>query len=69
MKFEFSHLASTASCVHVKVMANNKEVGILYLNNEELDALLDLIRKGISSSSVEFINNISVDDGADDLED
>lgn len=55
--------------MHVKVLADNKEVGVLYLSNEELDAFLDLIRKGVAKSSTEFVNSLNTDDGLDDFED
>lgn len=69
MKIEFAHLTSTQTSTHVKVLADSKDVGVLYLSNEELDALLDLIRKGVRSSDTEFVNNLNIDDGDDDLED
>lgn len=69
MKIEFAHLASTDSSIHVKVLADGKDVGVLYLSNEELEALLDLIRKGVRNSDTEFTNNLNIDDGDDDLED
>lgn len=69
MKIEFTHLANTDTSTHVKVLADGKDVGVLYLSNEELDAILDLIRKGVRDSDTDFINNINVDDLEDDLED
>ncbi|NBP02653.1 MAG: hypothetical protein EBU90_21550 [Proteobacteria bacterium] len=69
MKFEFVNLNSSQTGAHVKVLANNKEVGILYLNDEELEALLDLIHKGSVHSDAHFVNSLSEDSDFDDLED
>ena len=69
MKIEFAHLANTDTSTHVKVLADGKDVGVLYLSNVELDALLDLVRKGVRDSSTDFINSINVDDCDDDLDD
>jgi hypothetical protein len=55
--------------MHVKVLADSKEVGVLYLSNEELDAFLDLIRKGVTKSDTEFVNSLHTDDGLEDFED
>jgi hypothetical protein len=69
MKIELVNMQTTPSGVHVKVLAENKEVGILYMSHEELDAFLDLLRKGITKSSTEFVNSLNTDDGFDDVED
>jgi hypothetical protein len=50
-------------------LADSKEVGVLYLSNEELDAFLDLLRKGVTKSSTEFVNSLHIDDGLEDYED
>jgi len=69
MKIELVNLQETGTAVDVKVLADSKEVGVLYLSNEELDSFLDLIRKGITKSSTEFVNSLNIDDCQDDLED
>jgi len=69
MKIELVNLQETDTAVHVKVLADSKEVGVLYLSKQELDSLLDLIRKGITKSSTEFVNSLNIDDCQDDLED
>lgn len=69
MKIELENIQNTDHGVHVKVLANNKEVGVLYLSNDELEAILDLIRKGVHNSSTEFVNSLNVDDYSDDFED
>ena len=69
MKIELVNIQSMQTGMHVKVLADNKEVGILYLSNEELDAFLDLIRKGVTNSSTEFVNSLHTDDGLEDFED
>lgn len=69
MKVEFSLIQKTHTGSHVKVFIDEKEAGILYLSDEEVDGFLDLIRKGITGSKTEFINSLNLDDGEDDLED
>ena len=69
MKFEFVNNNATESGAHVKVLANDKEVGILYLNDEEIEALLDLIRRGTYDSTHEFVNSLYVDEEDYDEED
>jgi hypothetical protein len=69
MKIELVTIQKTPTSTHVKVLADNKDVGVLYLANDELDALLDLIRNGISRSDTEFVNGLNIDDGEEDLDD
>lgn len=69
MKIELVNVQNMQTGMHVKVLADNKEVGVLYLSNEELDAFLDLIRKGVTKSSTEFVNSLHIDDGLEDYED
>lgn len=69
MKIELVNVQNMQTGMHVKVLADSKEVGVLYLSNEELDALLDLIRKGVTKSDTEFVNSLHTDDGLEDFED
>lgn len=69
MKIELVNVQNMQTGMHVKVLADSKEVGVLYLSNEELDAFLDLIRKGVAKSSTEFVNSLHTDDGLEDFED
>jgi hypothetical protein len=69
MKIELVNVQNMQTGMHVKVLADSKEVGVLYLSNEELDAFLDLIRKGVTKSDTEFVNSLHTDDGLEDYED
>jgi len=69
MKIELVNVQNMHTGMHVKVLADSKEVGVLYLSNEELDAFLDLIRKGVTKSDTEFVNSLHTDDGLEDYED
>jgi len=69
MKIELVNVQNMQTGMHVKVLADSKEVGVLYLSNEELDAFLDLIRKGVAKSDTEFVNSLHTDDGLEDFED
>jgi hypothetical protein len=69
MKIELVNVQNMQTGMHVKVLADSKEVGVLYLSNEELDAFLDLLRKGVTKSSTEFVNSLHIDDGLEDYED
>lgn len=69
MKFELVNVESTDHGAHVKVLANDKEVGVLYLSHDEVDALLDLIRHGSAESSTEFKNSLFLDSFYDDEDD
>jgi len=68
MKFELVTVENTDHGVHVKVLANDKEVGILYLSHGEVDALLDLFRHGAVNSSTEFKDSLFLD-STDDYDD
>jgi len=53
--------------VHVKLLINDKDVGILYLKEEELDALVNCLKKGIYDSDTNFETDIfDEDDSIDD---
>ncbi|NBW57989.1 hypothetical protein EBR43_09475 [bacterium] len=69
MKFELVTVENTDHGVHVKVLANDKEVGILYLSHDEVDALLDLIRHGAVNSSTEFKDSLFLDSLYDEDDD
>lgn len=47
---------------HVKMLVNEKDVGILYLKEEELEVLIDCIKKGIYDSDTEFETDIFDDE-------
>jgi len=54
--------SSGPDSVHVKLFINDKDVGILYLKEEELDVLLKCLKKGIYDSDTNFETDIFDDD-------
>lgn len=60
--------SSSRDCTHVKVSINDKEVGVLYLKNEEVDILLSTLKKGIYSSETKLESNLFDDDDDFDVD-
>lgn len=62
--------SSSGSSVHVKLLINDKEVGVLYLKEDEVDILTTALKKGIYSSDIKFETNLYDDseDFDDDIE-
>jgi len=54
--------SSSRDITHVKFLINDKEVGILYLKDEEVDLLLSTLKKGIYSSGVKLESNLFADE-------
>ena len=64
-KISLERLSSSSRDVtHIKLLINDKEVGVLYLKDEEVDLLLSTLKKGIYSSGVKLESNL-FDDGDD----
>lgn len=62
-------IESLGSCTHIKFIINDKDVGALYLKEEELQTLIKCLKNGIYSSDVEFTTNIFDEDDDFDLDD
>lgn len=61
--------SSGPNSVHVKLLINDKDVGILYLKEEELDTLLSCLKKGIYDSDTNLDTDIFDDDSDIDDDD
>jgi len=64
-------MSSSGGNLHVRLLINDKDVGVLYLKEEEADVLIAAIKKGIYSSDTTFSSNLyddenDFDDGNDD---
>jgi len=70
-KIELVKTDSTGTGVtHIKVLIDEKDVGVLYLNADEIDLLLNTLKHGYINSDVEVSTNIYDDsDEEDELED
>lgn len=53
---------SSGSNVHVKLLINNKDVGILYLKEEEADILIKCLKHGSIHSDISLESKIYSDD-------
>jgi len=53
---------SSGDSVHVKVLINDKDVGVLYLKDEEIDLLLKSLKHGARSSDCTLEENIFEED-------
>ena len=49
---------SSGNSVHVKLLINDKDVGILYLKEEEVDILLKCLKHGSLSTDVNLESKI-----------
>jgi hypothetical protein len=61
--------SSGPGSVHVKLLINEKDVGILYLKEEELDILIQCLKKGIYDSDTNLETDIFDDDDSIDNDD
>jgi hypothetical protein len=48
---------------HVKVLVNGKDVGILYLNEEEGEIITKLLQRGAAASDAQFNSDLFDQDG------
>lgn len=61
--------SSGPDSAHVKLLINDKDVGILYLKEEELDTLVKCLKKGIYDSDTNFETDIYDDNNYEDEDD
>jgi len=66
-KISLEKLESYSGNLHVKMLINGNDVGILYLKEEEVDILINALKKGIYSSDAKLESNLY--DDADDFDD
>lgn len=57
-KIRLERIYSSSDSVHVKLLINNKDVGVLYLKEEEADLLLKSLKNGCYINEVEIESNI-----------
>jgi hypothetical protein len=50
--------SSGPGSVHVKLLINNKDVGIIYLKEEEAEVLINCLRQGAVNSDIDFETDI-----------
>ena len=70
MKFELKNAGGSDTASHISVLIDNKEVGILYLNEIELENLISIFKFGArENENAEFVNSAYVDtDSYEDLD-
>jgi hypothetical protein len=64
-KISLEKVNSSNSITHVKFSIDDKDVGMLYLKDDELDVVLACLRKGSFNSETEVISDVYADDNAD----
>ena len=69
MKIELTNSSNSNTALHISVKINDKDVGILYLNEKELNEFIKVLKFGVlNSDNVEFENNCYIDK-EDDFDD
>jgi len=61
-KIRLEKIHSAGTSTHVKVLINDKDVGILYLNESELAMFIKSLRQGIYSADAELELNLFDDE-------
>jgi hypothetical protein len=59
---------SSGDCVHVKLLINGNDSGILYLKTNEVEVLIECLKKGIYSSETELETDIFDEEDDFDLD-
>jgi len=62
-----THTTGTGS-MHVQVKINGNDVGLLYLNTEEVDILMNILRDGLVNSNTLLETDLSCENINDDSE-
>ena len=57
---------SSGSIVHVRLLINNKDIGVLYLKEEEADILIKCLKHGSLNSDINLESKIYTDDNEDE---
>ena len=57
-KIKLERVHSSGDCVHVKLLINGNDSGILYLKTDEVEVLIECLKKGIYSSETELETDI-----------
>jgi len=62
MKIELNNTSNSSSAFHISISIDDKEVGILYLTEKELDLFLKTLKFGyLNMEGVEVENNCYID--------
>jgi hypothetical protein len=57
-KIKLERVHSGGDCTHVKLLINGNDVGILYLKTNEVEVLIECLKKGIYSSETDLETDI-----------
>jgi len=61
-KITLEKIYSSGDSVHVKILFNSKDVGVLFLKEEEAELLIKALRLGASSADVDVFTDIFDED-------
>jgi len=65
-KIELRKVEATGTgTLHIKIFFNDKDVGFIYLNDNEVDAFIKCLKRGAANADVDLITSI-YDDIYDD---
>jgi hypothetical protein len=68
-KLELRKVEATGTgTLHIKIFLDDKDVGFIYLNNDEIDTVVKCLKRGALASEVELITDVYNDDD-EDIED
>lgn len=63
MKIELTNSSNSNSALHISIKIDDKDVGILYLNEDELNKFIKVLKFGaLNSDDVELENNCYIDE-------
>lgn len=63
MKIELTNSSNSNTALHISVKIDDKDVGILYLNENELNEFIKVLKFGtLNSEGVELENNCYIND-------
>jgi hypothetical protein len=64
-KISLEKVNSSNGITHVRFLINDKDVGMLYLKDDELDIALACLKKGSFNSDTEIHSDVYTDDNVD----
>ncbi len=67
-KIKLERVHSGGDCTHVKLFINDNDVGILYLKTNEVEVLIECLKKGIYSSETDLETDIFDEEDDFDLD-
>jgi len=57
-KIRLEKIYSSNSSLHVKLLVNDKDIGVLYLKEDEAELLIQALRHGVRNAETELESNI-----------